>query len=87
MMTTKQGENIMEKQTTQELVAQYRSYTYTTIQSVIAQFEEELTWEEDARFIPTYTKADRRELIEALLILEKVKYEEEQKEWFWHFSK
>ena len=77
----------MEKKTTQELVANYKNYTYTTIQRVIARFEEELTWEEDERFIPTYTKADRRELIEALLILEKVKYEEEQKEWFWHFSK
>lgn len=77
----------MEKQTIAEQVAQYNSYTYTTLQLVVAQLEEELTWEEDARFIPTYTKEDRRELIEALLILEKVKYEEEQKEWFWHFSK
>ena len=77
----------MEKKTIEQQVAEYRSYTYTTIQRVIARFEEELTWEEDERFIPTYTKADRRELIEALLILEKVKYEEEQKQWFWHFSK
>ena len=77
----------MEKQTIAEQVAQYNNYTYTTLQQVVAQLEEELTWEEDARFIPTYTKEDRRELIEALLILEKVKYEEEQKEWFWHFSK
>ena len=77
----------MEKQTIAEQVAQYNNYTYSTLQLVVAQLEEELTWEEDARFIPTYTKEDRRELIEALLILEKVKYEEEQKEWFWHFSK
>ena len=77
----------MNKLTTKELVATYKNYSYTSIQLVIAQFEEELTWEEDDRFIPTYTKEDRKELIEALLLLEKVKYEEEQKEWFFHFQR
>ena len=77
----------MNKLSTQELVATYKNYSYTSIQLVIAQFEEELTWKEDERFIPTYTKEDRKELIEALLLLEKVKYEEEQKEWFFHFQR
>ena len=77
----------MNKLSTQELVATYKNYSYTSIQLVVAQFEEELTWEEDDRFIPTYTKEDRKELIEALLLLEKVKYEEEQKEWFFHFQR
>ena len=77
----------MNKLTTQELVATYKNYSYTSIQKVVARFEEELTWEEDDRFIPMYTKEDRKELIEALLLLEKVKYEEEQKEWFFHFQR
>ena len=77
----------MTKLSTQELVATYKNYSYTSIQLVVARFEEELTWKEDDRFIPTYTKEDRKELIEALLLLEKVKYEEEQKEWFFHFQR
>lgn len=77
----------MEKLTTEELVATFKNYSYTSIQKVVAQFEEELTWKEDDRFIPMYTKEDRKELIAALLILEKVKYEEEQKEWFFHFQR
>jgi hypothetical protein len=86
-MTTKKGDYIMEKLTTEEIVSTYKSYSYTSIQKVVAQFEEELTWKEDDRFIPMYTKEDRKELIAALLILEKVKYEEEQKEWFFHFQR
>ena len=77
----------MNKLSTQELVATYKNYSYTSIQLVVAQFEEELTWKEDDRFIPTYTKEDRKELIDALLLLEKVKYEEEQKEWFYYFQR
>tara|TARA_Y100001938_G_scaffold145351_1_gene221794 strand:- start:1270 stop:1539 length:270 start_codon:yes stop_codon:yes gene_type:complete len=87
MMNKTKGDYIMEKLTTKELVATFKSYSYTSIQKVVAQFEEELTWEEDDRFIPMYTKEDRKELIAALLILEKEKYEEEQKEWFYHFQR
>lgn len=77
----------MEKLTTEELVATFKSYSYISIQRKVAEIEEQLTWEEDDRFIPMYTKEDKKELIAALLILEKEKYEEEQKEWFYHFQR
>ena len=46
----------MDKLTTKQLVTTFKSYSYTSIQKVVARFEEELTWEEDDRFIPMYTK-------------------------------
>tara|TARA_R100000654_G_scaffold59291_1_gene86032 strand:+ start:474 stop:737 length:264 start_codon:yes stop_codon:yes gene_type:complete len=87
MKTNKQGENIMEKLTTQEFIATFKNAPLSTIRDLICNLEEQLTWKEDDRFIPTYTKEDIKGYLELLVGLEKEKYEEEQKAWFYYFSK
>ena len=77
----------MEKQTITEIVAYYKGSSLSTVRAAIRDIEEQLTWTESEHFPPVYSKEEKRQVIAGLLILEKVKYEEEQKEWFWHFSK
>ena len=87
MMNKPKGDNIMEKLSTQEFIATFKNAPLSSIRDLIANLEEQLTWEQDDRFIPTYTKEDIKGYLQALVGLEKEKYEEEQKAWFFYFQR
>tara|TARA_R110000796_G_scaffold237175_1_gene357040 strand:+ start:336 stop:575 length:240 start_codon:yes stop_codon:yes gene_type:complete len=77
----------MNKQTTQEILSTYKNFTFDSIRLAIVDIEEQLTWSESKLFTPLYSKEEKKAVIEGLLLLEKVKYEEEQKEWFFHIQR